>query len=130
MTVRTGHDRSALVGHLQRSLRANIRRGTSQPRCSRRSYCACDARTPIPWRSMSGDNDIKKRPEPPQVPSGAEFRLEKKAARLQAALDGMQQGLCMFDADGRLVLFNQRYIELMALPASDLSCMSLLANFR
>jgi diguanylate cyclase (GGDEF)-like protein/PAS domain S-box-containing protein len=78
---------------------------------------------------MSGDNDIKKRPEPPQVQGGADATLGKKAARLQAALDGMQHGLCMFDADARIVLFNQRYIDLMALPASDLLGMSLLELF-
>jgi diguanylate cyclase (GGDEF)-like protein/PAS domain S-box-containing protein len=78
---------------------------------------------------MSGDNDIKKRPEHPQVNSGVDFTLETRAARLQAALDGMRQGLCMFDADGRIVLFNQRYIELMALPAGDLIGMSLLDLF-
>ena len=55
---------------------------------------------------------------------------EIKAAQLQAALDGVQHGLCMFDADGRIVLFNKRYIELMALPAEVLVGMSLLDLFR
>ncbi len=55
---------------------------------------------------------------------------DTKAAQLQAALDGAQHGLCMFDAEGRIVLFNARYIELMALPASDLVGMSLLDLFR
>jgi diguanylate cyclase (GGDEF)-like protein len=32
---------------------------------------------------------------------------------LDTALGNMSQGLCMFDADGRILLFNQRYVELM-----------------
>ena len=28
-------------------------------------------------------------------------------------IDNMSQGLCMFDADGRILLFNERYVELM-----------------
>src|SRR6188474_285172 len=49
--------------------------------------------------------------------------------KLDAALKGMQQGLCMFDAEGRIVMFNQRYIDLMKLPADDLVGMSLLELF-
>jgi diguanylate cyclase (GGDEF)-like protein/PAS domain S-box-containing protein len=79
---------------------------------------------------MSDGNDSATRPELPQVQSSADFTLEKTAARLQAALDGMPQGLCMFDADGRIVLFNQRYIDLMALPAGDLLGRSLLNLFQ
>jgi diguanylate cyclase (GGDEF)-like protein/PAS domain S-box-containing protein len=61
---------------------------------------------------------------------GNNLTLEHKAAKLQAALDGMLQGLCMFDADGRIVLFNRGYTELMALPAKDLLGMSLLDLFQ
>src|SRR5712672_488642 len=129
MTVRTGHDSSAFVGDLRCPPRANIRSGIARPCVRRPSCCACDPRAPIPWRSMSGDNYIKKRPELPHVKSGVDFTPEKIATRLQAALNGMPQGLCMFDADGRIVLFNQRYIELMALPANDLLGMSLLDLF-
>ena len=52
------------------------------------------------------------------------LRLEEqeKQQRLQnqrfdAALNNMSQGLCMFDADGRLVVSNRRYIEMYRLPA-------------
>ncbi|MBX9844349.1 MAG: EAL domain-containing protein [Xanthobacteraceae bacterium] len=55
--------------------------------------------------------------------------LSDAEARLDAALNGMQQGLCMFDAEGRIVMFNRRYIDLMKLPASDLIGMSLLELF-
>src|SRR6266404_6031995 len=63
MTVRTGHDSSAFVGDLRCPPRANIRSGIARPCVRRPSCCACDPRAPIPWRSMSGDNYIKKRPE-------------------------------------------------------------------
>ena len=32
---------------------------------------------------------------------------------LDSAITNMSQGLCMFDAEGRILLFNQRYVELM-----------------
>ncbi len=38
----------------------------------------------------------------------------------------MAHGLCMFDAQGRLILFNQRYCEMMQLPAESLLGRSLL----
>ena len=52
-----------------------------------------------------------------------EARLAEKTHDLQlanehidAALHNMSQGLCMFDRDGRLVLWNERYIQLYNLP--------------
>jgi PAS domain-containing protein len=35
----------------------------------------------------------------------------------ETALNNMSQGLCMYDADARLVLCNQRYLEIMKVPA-------------
>ncbi len=32
---------------------------------------------------------------------------------LDSAITNMTQGLCMFDAEGRILLFNQRYVQLM-----------------
>jgi PAS domain S-box-containing protein len=43
--------------------------------------------------------------------------LRKQKIKLDAALNNMSQGLCMFDAGARLVLCNQRYCEIMNLPA-------------
>ena len=37
---------------------------------------------------------------------------------LDTALENMSQGLCMFDADGRIMLFNERYAKMMGLPAA------------
>ncbi|MBX9824949.1 MAG: EAL domain-containing protein [Xanthobacteraceae bacterium] len=71
---------------------------------------------------MSRHDDISTEGQKLRASSDAE-------ARLDAALNGMQQGLCMFDAQGRIVMFNQRYIDLMKLPASDLVGMSLLDLF-
>jgi PAS domain-containing protein len=44
-------------------------------------------------------------------------RAEARAARahnvlLDSALNNMSQGLCMFDAEARLVVCNRRYIEM------------------
>ncbi|HBY31712.1 MAG TPA: deubiquitinase [Bradyrhizobium sp.] len=39
--------------------------------------------------------------------------LHETNLRLDAALTHMSQGLCMFDADGRIMLFNERYSEIM-----------------
>src|SRR3954466_11943644 len=76
------------------------------------------------------DNDIAKPPEPARPPDGVARALSQKAARLEAMLDGVEHGLCMFDADGRIVEFNKHYIKLMALPADGLVGMSLLDLFR
>jgi len=42
-------------------------------------------------------------------------RRRAQARLLRAALNHMSQGLCMFDAAGRLLLCNERYIELYSL---------------
>ena len=39
-------------------------------------------------------------------------RLAVQNRRLSTALDNMSQGLCMFDAQGRIVLHNRRYIDM------------------
>jgi PAS domain-containing protein len=46
----------------------------------------------------------------------AEDKLQEQNARLDAALANMPHGLCMFDADRRLVLNNSRYAEMYSLP--------------
>jgi diguanylate cyclase (GGDEF)-like protein/PAS domain S-box-containing protein len=42
-------------------------------------------------------------------------KLGEQYARLDAAINNMNQGLCMFDARNRLVVWNQRYIEMYRL---------------
>jgi NO-binding membrane sensor protein with MHYT domain len=44
-------------------------------------------------------------------------KLRQQKLLLDTALENMSQGLCMFDADGNIALFNERYAKLMGLPA-------------
>ena len=41
--------------------------------------------------------------------------LDLKQAQLELALSNMAQGMCVYDADLRLVVYNQRYIEIFGL---------------
>ncbi len=45
-----------------------------------------------------------------------ERELERQKIRLEAAVNNMSQGLCMFDADRRLVICNRNYATLYGLP--------------
>ena len=49
-----------------------------------------------------------------------EQELIEQRRQLDAALNNMSHGLSMFDADGRLLMFNPRYVEMYQLP-SDLA---------
>lgn len=44
--------------------------------------------------------------------------LAAQHARLEAALGNMVQGLCLFGADGRLAVYNQRFAEMFGPPPS------------
>jgi diguanylate cyclase (GGDEF)-like protein/PAS domain S-box-containing protein len=44
-------------------------------------------------------------------------RLRRQRARLDAALNNMRHGLLMFDAHGRLLVYNRRYLEMYGLAA-------------
>ncbi len=50
----------------------------------------------------------------------AQERLREQKMQLDAALSNMSQGLCMFDAEGRVALFNPRYAEIVGIPAETL----------
>jgi len=45
-------------------------------------------------------------------------RLTEQNLRLDVALNNMNQGLCMFDAQNRLVVWNERYLELYNIDPS------------
>ena len=45
--------------------------------------------------------------------------LAKQHARLEAALDNMTQGLCLFATDGRLVINNHRFAEMFGTPCPE-----------
>jgi diguanylate cyclase (GGDEF)-like protein/PAS domain S-box-containing protein len=53
-------------------------------------------------------------------------KLREQKLLLDTALENMSQGLCMFAADGRIVLFNERYTNMMGLSAAWLKSRSLL----
>lgn len=46
------------------------------------------------------------------------LQLGEKSSILETTLDSISQGICMFDADGRLSTFNPRVRDLLALPES------------
>ena len=50
------------------------------------------------------------------VSAFADHRLENKSRLLATALNSMTQGVVMFDAGGRLVFRNERYIDMYSLP--------------
>lgn len=52
--------------------------------------------------------------------------LEEQKQQLDTALQNMSQGLCMFDAEGRITLFNDRFAKLMSVPAEFLRTHTLL----
>ncbi|HZD91760.1 MAG TPA: EAL domain-containing protein, partial [Pseudolabrys sp.] len=45
----------------------------------------------------------------------ARRRIDSQNFRLDTALNNMKQGLCMFDADGKLMVWNQRYADMYRL---------------
>jgi diguanylate cyclase (GGDEF)-like protein len=49
-----------------------------------------------------------------------EERLRATNVRLDAALDNMSQGLCLYDAANRLMVFNRRFCEIFELPPDRL----------
>ncbi len=70
---------------------------------------------PLPdGRWVSCHEDITER-------RNAEELLRDQKLRLDAALSNMSQGLCMFDAEGRVVVFNPRYAEMMKVSQEFLS---------
>ncbi|MPZ57382.1 MAG: hypothetical protein GEU91_12945 [Rhizobiales bacterium] len=55
------------------------------------------------------------------VAAFADRRMRKQNRILDAALNNMAQGLCMFDANRRVVIFNQRYLEIYRLSPNDVT---------
>jgi diguanylate cyclase (GGDEF)-like protein/PAS domain S-box-containing protein len=56
--------------------------------------------------------------------------LRQQKILLDTALENMSQGLCMFEADGHIMLFNERYTKMMGLSAVSLKGRSLLDLLR
>ena len=59
--------------------------------------------------------DITERHKLHQAHAQAEAQLREQKFQLDAALNNMSQGLCMFDAEGRLLVSNRRFIEMYKL---------------
>jgi diguanylate cyclase (GGDEF)-like protein/PAS domain S-box-containing protein len=57
-------------------------------------------------------------------------KLRQQKILLDTALENMSQGLCMFDADGNITLFNERYAKMMSVSAAWLKGRSLLDLFK
>jgi diguanylate cyclase (GGDEF)-like protein len=51
-----------------------------------------------------------------EIERAAQREILKHAGRFEVALNNMQQGLCMFDVDDRLIVCNQRYARMYELP--------------
>jgi diguanylate cyclase (GGDEF)-like protein len=49
-------------------------------------------------------------------------------ARFEAALSNMVQGLCLFDAEGRLAVANRRFAEMFGQPAAGIGVQALFAD--
>jgi diguanylate cyclase (GGDEF)-like protein/PAS domain S-box-containing protein len=74
-------------------------------------------RTPMKdggWVAIHEDITEKRRAETLLVENAA--KLKRTNERFDAAISNMSQGLCLFDADKRLVISNKRYQEMYNLP--------------
>ncbi len=55
-----------------------------------------------------------------QLIAKSEAEITKQVERLKAAVGNMPQGLCMFDADQRLIISNERYAEIYGLAPDSI----------
>jgi diguanylate cyclase (GGDEF)-like protein/PAS domain S-box-containing protein len=64
----------------------------------------------------------------PEPARSSEDQLRERARRLETALNNMSQGLCMFNAAERLVVCNQRYLQMYRLSREAVKPGSTLAD--
>jgi diguanylate cyclase (GGDEF)-like protein len=83
---------------------------TAAPRAPVTSRRLKERRTSLAGRRNSREREIRKIKHLAEV-------AERERERLDAALTNMAQGLCMFDADQRLVVFNPRVAEIFKIPS-------------
>ena len=57
-------------------------------------------------------------------------KLQQQKLRLDTALENMSQGLCMHNADGRIIMFNERYCKMTGRSAASLKDRHLLDVFK
>jgi diguanylate cyclase (GGDEF)-like protein len=67
-------------------------------------------------RAARAAGDLRKNQE--QLRAAEQLERDQNE-RFEAALDNMSQGLCMFDAGGRLTVSNRRFLEIYQLPAAS-----------
>lgn len=60
----------------------------------------------------------------------AEQKLHKQKMLLDAAIENMSQGLCMYDGEGRIILFNKCYCRMIGKPPAAIQGRSLLDLLR
>ena len=74
--------------------------------------------TPVPGGGfITTYVDMTARRAAEKLLSDSERRAREKSAALQITLAHMSQGLTMFDADGRLMVWNDRFVDMYGLPA-------------
>jgi diguanylate cyclase (GGDEF)-like protein/PAS domain S-box-containing protein len=66
---------------------------------------------------IASHEDITERHRLYQANLAAEAQLRTQKGQMDAALAHMSQGLCLFDADGRIVLFNRRFLDIYGMSA-------------
>jgi diguanylate cyclase (GGDEF)-like protein/PAS domain S-box-containing protein len=74
--------------------------------------------------------DVTERQQLLELRERSEKLVGEQKRQLDIALNNMTHGLCMFDPEGRIVLFNRRYSEMMGESAAYLSGLSLLDLFK
>jgi diguanylate cyclase (GGDEF)-like protein/PAS domain S-box-containing protein len=74
--------------------------------------------------------DVTERQQLLEVRERAEALAREKSAQLDAALNNMAHGLCLYDAEGRIIVFNRRYCEFMGEDENDLLGRSLVEVLR
>lgn len=62
--------------------------------------------------------------------AGMKTKLQQRKVRLDTALENMSQGLCMHNAEGRIVMFNERYCKMTGRSAASLKDRNLLDVFK
>ena len=60
----------------------------------------------------------------------SQAKLRAQKSLLDTAIENMPHGLCMFEADGRIMLFNERYSKLIGIEPATLKELSLLDIFK
>jgi PAS domain S-box-containing protein len=74
---------------------------------------------------MATHEDVTERQRLLEAHEQSEKIVHEQKRQLDVALNNMTHGLCMFDTEGRIVLFNQRYSQLMGQSAESLRGLSL-----